>query len=900
MWLRPLAAFALVAVVVWLPEVAAQPPPGIAFTDRSSLLSGHDGRFEYHGSTHGNAWGDLNDDGLPDLYANHHVNDESTIWLNDKAERFRVQAIENRFDKHGAAWADFDNDFDQDIVELVGGAAGNATRISPRIVNRLLVNKDGTLVDKAEKYRVQYAQSRGRSPAWFDADGDGRLDFFHGAAPRSDATFGSTILRRVGKTFVDDPTLVKNTDGGLAAAIPVDIDQDGDVDLVAVHDSRDGAYILTQEDGTYTATPVELAGKPADVHVADFDNDGYFDVVGGTGDASIAWRKVDYDTVRLVASVGGDTADFVFEFKASGKVDFDLSYFRARDFSDIHIGSTGWHPEVSVFSLDTSDERAWGKPAEIFPGTTIWYDSAAKQWTLQERKAPDRYAVQFYTIHAVRGVEPLTEPVRWTNHAPRIALLGGTASGLSPVDHLPDSAHMSVASIAVGDFDNDMDLDLFVLGADWVGNRPSMVFENDGSGHFTVTERPNLHPGIDYTVSTADYDIDGFLDLMIGSGGGPGQFVTGETGGYQLLRNDGNQNNWVAVDLQGVGSNFDAIGATVKVTTGGVTQMRAQTNGMHVKTQDHSRLHFGLAGNDTVDEIRVRWPDGREQVHTDIPANQIVEIVERTDTFAAGAPPPAGNPGLHFWQETKSDRFHLDFTDAPAGSYVIRAMATDGQPLMLGRSKLPEGLAAAWTAESAFEVSGALVEKTTGGLRFRSPSGSDILLSIEIDGGANPRQVRFGPEGLFLSTSGWLLKPAEIGRRSNRFAPIHAGMNAGRIGSKTHLIFDFTGNAPGSPATRYEVDIWTSVRTFFPRKAIKLFGEAKANATSMTASFVVAGDDPRRFFAIGPRPATLVGVRLTKDGVVQRRQNVVGLEGSLGRQNTYFIENQYKPKSRKR
>ena len=66
----------------------------------------------------------------------------------------------------------------------------------------------------------------------------------------------------------------------------------------------------------------------------------------------------------------------------------------------------------------------------------------------------------------------------------------------------------------------------------------------------------------------------------------------------------------------------------VYVTANGVTQVRHQNGGLHFRAQDDKRLHFGLGGNDTVDEIRVVWPGGQEQTFTDVDASQRIQIEE--------------------------------------------------------------------------------------------------------------------------------------------------------------------------------------------------------------------------------------------------------------------------------
>ena len=83
----------------------------------------------------------------------------------------------------------------------------------------------------------------------------------------------------------------------------------------------------------------------------------------------------------------------------------------------------------------------------------------------------------------------------------------------------------------------------------------------------------------------------------------------------------------------GTGSNADAIGARVFVTTtDGAGNRRTQTDdvtaGSSFLSMSSLDLHFGIAGADIADEITIFWPSGIRQVIRNIPANQLLEITE--------------------------------------------------------------------------------------------------------------------------------------------------------------------------------------------------------------------------------------------------------------------------------
>jgi len=132
------------------------------------------------------------------------------------------------------------------------------------------------------------------------------------------------------------------------------------------------------------------------------------------------------------------------------------------------------------------------------------------------------------------------------------------------------------------------------------------------------------------SVTTADIDGDGFLDLLTSSGGSMGRSLglPSDNGRYQLFRNVGNGNHWIMLDLEGTATNRDGIGAIVRVTAGGVTQMRVQDGGIHERGQNHSRLHFGLANNAMADKVSLHWPSGVTQELLGVKAGQILRVRE--------------------------------------------------------------------------------------------------------------------------------------------------------------------------------------------------------------------------------------------------------------------------------
>ncbi|MEL7079517.1 MAG: CRTAC1 family protein [Cyanobacteria bacterium J06582_2] len=612
--------------------------------------------IDYTGASYGIAWGDYNDDGWIDLWVGNHGS-PATLYQNQVDGTFADVTLsafghQPRADFHGTAWADFDNDGDLDLIQLVGGDVGKSSLDDPEIANRFYVNEDGVFEDRAIALGLGYIGSRSRNPLWFDRDNNGLLDLFQGAGKRSDGKVPATIFTQNEQGAFEDigPTLDLDLDGSRFSLL-TDLVGDSTPELInliprtgiAVYDSS------SLEDITDTVLGETYRGE--DFIAEDFNGDLLPDLyITRRGLSRSAFNSPDSNTLNLNMIAEAETKGVTWS--TEGVVTIDLwtfGYaFEEIDPEDIFIGAEGLNPQdlgipigranetitELTLTLDPDDEWVQGL-SEFEPGTSsgvyLGYDPDSTTWKLQ-LSTPDKDLV----AAIIRSPEAITEPeaIGFDNElSPRDdLLLLNDGEGL--VDSTAGSGINSVRtaglSTVAGDFDNDMDLDLYVVTANAAGNEPNVLYDNQGDGTFEAIadlgDGTGSNLGIGDTVSTADYNNDGFLDLLLTNGSFP--HLLNKTAPYQLLENEGNDNHWLGIDLEGTTSNRDGIGAKVYVTAGGVTQLRQQTGGMHDQTQNSDRLHFGLADNTVVDDIRIEWSSGIVQQLDSIDSDQILTVVE--------------------------------------------------------------------------------------------------------------------------------------------------------------------------------------------------------------------------------------------------------------------------------
>lgn len=120
-------------------------------------------------------------------------------------------------------------------------------------------------------------------------------------------------------------------------------------------------------------------------------------------------------------------------------------------------------------------------------------------------------------------------------------------------------------------------------------------------------------------IAVADFDNDGRLDL----------FVANANAEPYLYRNTMPAGrHWAQFLLEGKQSNRSAVGAQVRLTSGGTTRLEFVSGGNSFAGQSSNRLHFGLGDVAKIDQIEVRWPTGVREVFTGLEADKLTKIVE--------------------------------------------------------------------------------------------------------------------------------------------------------------------------------------------------------------------------------------------------------------------------------
>ncbi len=176
-----------------------------------------------------------------------------------------------------------------------------------------------------------------------------------------------------------------------------------------------------------------------------------------------------------------------------------------------------------------------------------------------------------------------------------------------------------------GDYDNDGDLDIIATNG-WPSwpNEPTRFWSNDGLGNFSDI---SFITGLTFHINGRgliqfDYDKDGDLDIAFVDNGGPFRIYRNDIGFDEVTR-------YLRINL-----NTDAhpclapmgYGTRVVATYGGKEHLRIVDGSSSYLSQSELTLHFGLEGNETVDEVRIEWNDGSVTILEDVPADQEMTV----------------------------------------------------------------------------------------------------------------------------------------------------------------------------------------------------------------------------------------------------------------------------------
>ena len=456
-------------------------------------------------------------------------------------------------------------------------------------------------------------------------------------------------------SFTNATNLKSNTTNSGGCMGVVDMNGDGLDDMAILHNSRVFMVDYQNPDGTFTLVQYGQVSNSGQWGwaIADVDQDGHKDMISGGSYDGVRYVRISQPGTSSSANLNNGNmfmqCNNIVDINNDGHNDFWACHDDAapRQWLNDGNGNLAFADIIDYTTNPTTDMSGnYG---------SVWVDF------------DNDGDLDLYIAKCRQNVNNANDPRRWN----RLFVNDGNGNYTDQAAAFGVQVRNQSWTADFGDIDNDGDFDLVVTNHD----ATIQLFENDGAGNFTeITAGSGLAiTGFFLQSKFVDFDNDGFVDLLVAggierlwrnngnktftavSGVFPANkamhsFATGDLNndGFldvfanygssyinadlnnpdRLWLNNGNNNHWFGVRLQGTQSNRDAVGARVTITGPWGTQIREVRAGESYGMVTTFMCHFGLGQETVIPVVSIRWPSGLTETLTNVAADQVINVVE--------------------------------------------------------------------------------------------------------------------------------------------------------------------------------------------------------------------------------------------------------------------------------
>lgn len=538
--------------------------------------------YEYFYNGGGVAIGDINNDGLADLYFTANLA-PNKLYLNKGGMHF--EDITSKTGVEGkTSWAtgvtmvDINQDGWLDIyVSRSGKFPGEESR-----ANELFINQgDGTFKDEAKAYGLDDS-GYATQAAFFDYDKDGDLDVYllnhnteslqgKAMAPlmaQRSPLVGDKLYRNDNGRYTDvsqEAGLRANPLGyGLGVGIG-DLNQDGWPDIYVSNDFVEQDYLyLNNQQGGFVESIKSMTKHTSNFSMgndlADMNNDGLTDI--------IVADMVAEDNYRQKTNMASMSTE---QFYQAVNMGFHYQYMINTlqlnngngSFSEIGqmagVSNTDWSWATLMTDFDLDGHK------DLFISNGFRLEHSNKDFVNQRKAMGEQYDLSDpeQRMQYIRTLLPLLPSGKVSNYM----------------------------------FRNNGDLTFSKVSQDWGFDIPSW---SGGAAY-------------------GDLDNDGDLDLVVNN-------IDMEAFIYRNNARENNSNHSLRLTFEGPAGNKQGIGTSVEITTAAGIQSYQHYLSRGYQSSMQPGLLIGLGDAKKVEQLTVTWPDGRQEVLTSLEADQTLNL----------------------------------------------------------------------------------------------------------------------------------------------------------------------------------------------------------------------------------------------------------------------------------
>ncbi|MGY6520908.1 MAG: VCBS repeat-containing protein [Mongoliitalea sp.] len=535
--------------------------------------------YEYFYNGAGVAVGDINNDGLEDIFFTGNMVDNK-LYLN-KGD-FKFQDITQSAGVGGKnSWTtgvtmvDINGD---GLLDIYVCYSGNGDLDSRR--NQLFINQgDLTFKEEASVYGLD-DPSNSTQAVFFDFDKDGDLDLFllnHHIEVINEIEFdkarsvrhpfaGDKLFRNDNGVFVDiseEAGIKGNAMGFGLGVVASDLNGDGWLDIYVSNDYIEQDYIyINNGDGTFSDQMEDmlqhLSHFSMGLDIADINNDGLMDIFTldmlpeDNKRQKLLYGPENYEQYALMVNRG------FYHQNMRNMLQLNQGMGAFSEIGQLAgISNTDWSWAALFFDANNSGFK------DLFITNGYFRDYTNRDFL--------KYKGDYYFKSAINREKA-------------------------------DTLHLvtSMSSTPI----------------------PNYIFENNGNLQFKNQSKNwgIASPGFSNGAAYADLNNDGYLDLIVNNINEPASIFQNQGGKL------GTKQNFLQIKLKGNTLNSSGIGALVTLYTGGMIQTQELMPTRGFQSSVSHRLHFGLGNANMIDSIAIRWPEGKVQKLGSTEANQLLTI----------------------------------------------------------------------------------------------------------------------------------------------------------------------------------------------------------------------------------------------------------------------------------